>query len=392
MPLQNGFHSDAQHPPSRYSNLRENLRADYIFNLDHLSSKVDFYHNFTNMSSLLFLILLASPLLLGWWLDLLLGDPARLPHPVVYMGKWIGFWEHRLNQGTCRMLKGAIMALLSIILIFCLTWLLLSPCVLGGLPWFDLTHCTVYIILSTLLVFFCLAGKTLRKEVKMVFEAAEQGETQARRQVARIVGRDTSQLSLQECRTAALETLAENLSDGVVAPLFWFTLLGVPGMMAYKMVNTLDSMIGYHSERYLRFGCWAARIDDAFNFIPARLTALLMLLADALTHPRQLASHLRFVNHYGPQHASPNSGWPESALASILDCRFGGPHEYFGETFDKPFIGHHERMLGHTDMKRSLRVCFIAECLCILLILAFFYLVLHSDLNWSWWMKVRGIL
>ena len=127
-----------------------------------------------------------------------------------------------------------------------------------------------------LLMFYCLAGTTLVREVRMVFKAVDRSLEEGRKQVARIVGRDTSALSAQEVRTAALETLAENLSDGVVAPLFWYLLLGVPGMLAYKMVNTLDSMVGYKNERYCRFGCFAARLDDAANYIPARLTAFLM--------------------------------------------------------------------------------------------------------------------
>ena len=127
-------------------------------------------------------------------------------------------------------------------------------------------------------VFYCLAGKTLIKEVKAVFEAVDRSTEEGRRQVARIVWRDTSNLSPQEIRAAALETLSENLSDGVIAPMFWFALLGLPGMMAYKMVNTLDSMIGYKNERYLEFGRIAAQIDDITNYIPARLTAYLMLL------------------------------------------------------------------------------------------------------------------
>lgn len=285
---------------------------------------------------------------MGWLLDLVFGDPACLPHPVVYMGKWIAFWEKRLNHGGWRMTKGAVMAVASILLTGCAVWVIFLLADGCPQPWNSIIHVT----LGSVLVFFCLAGKTLRQEVRMVFQAAEEGEEKARRQVARIVGRDTSQLSLQECRTAALETLAENLSDGVIAPLFWYALLGIPGMMAYKMVNTLDSMIGYHSERYLRFGCWAARMDDVANYLPARLTALLMLLVEG----RSLPSRIRFVLRFGPQHASPNSGWPEAALASILDCRFGGPHYYFGEYFYKPYIGTNERPFAFRDMQRAVSV------------------------------------
>ena len=150
-------------------------------------------------------------------------------------------------------------------------------------------------------------------EVREVFYAVDRSLEEGRERVGRIVGRDTSQLSAQEIRTAALETLAENLSDGVVAPMFWFLLLGLPGMMAYKMVNTLDSMIGYKNERYLEFGRIAARIDDMANYIPARLTSLLMLLVSGNWSKRD------FILKYGRAHASPNSGYPESALAAILD-------------------------------------------------------------------------
>ena len=199
-------------------------------------------------------------------------------------------------------------------------------------------------------VFYCLAGKTLASEVRMVFEAVERSTEAGRQQVSRIVGRDTSRLSPQEIRTAALETLSENLSDGVIAPMFWFLLLGLPGMMAYKMVNTLDSMIGYRSERYRDFGACAARIDDVANFVPARLTACLMLLVSGKWR------HWDFVRRYGRAHASPNSGYPESALAAILDCRFGGTHDYFGQPVEKPYIGTNDRLLTSADMERAVRI------------------------------------
>lgn len=221
-------------------------------------------------------------------------------------------------------------------------------------------------VLQVLLIFYCLAGTTLVREVRMVFLAVDRSLEEGRRQVARIVGRDTSELSAQEVRTAALETLAENLSDGVVAPLFWYLLLGVPGMLAYKMVNTLDSMIGYRNERYRRFGCFAARLDDVANFIPARLTAFLMVVVSGRL------SLLGFVARYGSQHASPNSGYPESALAGILNCRFGGPHNYFGEEVWKPYIGDNERPLTTEDMHTAIRINRRAEGLMILLVLASF--------------------
>lgn len=300
-------------------------------------------------------------LLCGWVLDLVFGDPSKLPHPIVWFGKLIAAGEHQLNKGSHRRLKGALLAISLILFIFALAWLLRT--VLGIFALFIYDGTTIHqiplllYIFDILAVFYCLAGTTLIREVQQVFFALDRSLEEGRQQVARIVGRDTSHLSAQEVRTAALETLAENLSDGVVAPLFWLLLLGTPGMLAYKMVNTLDSMIGYHTERYLEFGCIAAHIDDVANYIPARLTALLMVLSSGRL------KLLGFVRKYGRNHASPNSGYPESALAAILDCRFGGPHYYFGELFDKPYIGSNPRELSTDDMKKAVRVNRTAEIL-----------------------------
>lgn len=293
-------------------------------------------------------------LLIGWLMDLVFGDPERLPHPIVWFGKMIAFGEKRLNSGGHRKLKGGLMAVALIALVFGISWLI-RWWLMGVSMW-------VVFVFDAIVVFYCLAGTTLIKEVRDVFLALDRSLDEGRARVARIVGRDTSELSAQEVRTAALETLAENLSDGVIAPLFWLAVLGTPGMLAYKMVNTLDSMIGYHTERYLQFGCWAAHIDDVANFIPARLTAAVMVVGR--TH------HLRFVLRNGKNHASPNSGYPEAALAGILNCRFGGPHKYFGEVFDKPYIGENDRELTTADMKTAIRVNRMAEILMITLLLA----------------------
>ena len=306
-------------------------------------------------------------LLIGWVLDLLFGDPARLPHPVVWFGRAIAFCERHLNRGRHRRLKGALTAVSLIALVFAVTWLLCYQ--------LSIINCQLSIIANAVMIFYCLAGTTLIREVRQVFLALDRSLDEGRQQVARIVGRDTSELSAQEVRTAALETLAENLSDGVIAPLFWLALLGVPGMMAYKMVNTLDSMIGYKTERYKDFGCWAAHIDDVANYIPARLTALLMILPSLLSVNNHGGSKLftinysllTFVRRNGRNHASPNSGYPEAALAGILNCRFGGPHTYFGQLFDKPYIGDNDRELTTDDMRIAVRVNRRAEVLMVIL-------------------------
>lgn len=287
----------------------------------------------------------------AWILDLVLGDPANIPHPIVYFGKWIAWGERNLNKGTKRLFKGALFSLSSILL----TYVVFASI----MHLLQLWNSIAYPLVGIILLFFSLAGTTLIKEVRDVFLALDESLEKGRKQVARIVGRDTQNLSAQEVRTAALETLAENLSDGVIAPLFWFLLLGVPGALMYKMVNTLDSMIGYQNERYKDFGCWAARIDDAFNFIPARLTALLM----AIVSGKRFLPLMRFILKFSRNHASPNSGWPESALAGVLDCRFGGPHDYFGELFYKPYIGTNARPLTTQDMKIATRINRRAEIL-----------------------------
>jgi adenosylcobinamide-phosphate synthase len=320
----------------------------------------------------------AITLLIGWVLDLIFGDPQRLPHPIVWFGKVISAFEHSLNKGNHRKLKGALTAIGLILFVFVFVWMLRKILGLFTLFIFDGTHEQVYQIpvllylFDILAIFYCLAGTTLIREVRAVFLALDRSLDEGRQQVARIVGRDTSELSAQEVRTAALETLAENLSDGVIAPLFWFAILGTPGMLAYKMVNTLDSMIGYKTERYRDFGCWAAHIDDIANYIPARLTALLMILFSPpnLGGVRGGLNRLKFVYKYGRCHASPNSGYPEAALAGILDCRFGGPHYYFGQIFDKPYIGTNDRPLTTDDMKKAIRVNRTAEILMVLLVVA----------------------
>ena len=299
-----------------------------------------------------------SSFLIGWLLDRLFGDPERLPHPVVLFGKMIAKGERMLNLGKWRVLKGALLAVMLITVVVFATWTMIVVA--------DKVNIYLGMAMRAILVFYCLAGTTLIREVRQVFYAIDSSLDEGRQQVARIVGRDTSELTDEEVRKAALETLAENLNDGVIAPLFWFAIGGVPAMMGYKMVNTLDSMIAYHSPRYLKFGKAAARIDDIANYIPARLTALLMLIA------ARRPNLVSFVMKYGPCHASPNSGWPEAALAGILGCRFGGPHKYFGETFDKPYIGNQDKPLTREDMEKAVRINRTAETLGVIIILLLF--------------------
>jgi adenosylcobinamide-phosphate synthase len=300
--------------------------------------------------------LIVAPLIFGYLLDLALGDPSWMPHPVVAYGRAIDAGEHRLNRGSsaARFILGALLA----VVLVAATWLLWA----SALALAARLHPFAAAALETFGVFTALANRTLVDEGRAVFRALDDdGLPAARRRLSRIVGRDTARLDAQQIRTAALETLSENLSDGVVAPLFWYAAGGVPAMMAYKMVSTLDSMIGHRDARHEYFGKTGARLDDLANFLPARLTAL--LIATLAVSPRSF----RYIARYGRAHASPNSGYPEAALAGVLETRFGGSHTYGGELVEKPFIGESERPLSTADFTRGARLNHAVCAVCVFL-------------------------
>lgn len=284
------------------------------------------------------------PMLLAILLDSKLGDPTTLGHPIIFFGRLIGWGEKRLNRGRHRRLKGALYNGQLVGLTLFLSWYLLEQLLnLGSIGQM------VALLLATVLCFYMLSGKTLIDEVSAVFREVDRELEAGRRQVARIVGRDTAQLSAQEVRTAALETLAENLSDGVVGPILSWALLGTPGILTYKMINTQDSMVGYLNERYRAYGFFSAKLDDLVNLLPSRLTALFLLLGAGRL------DLIPFVLREGKKHLSPNSGYPEAALAGLLGCRFGGAHDYFGELVEKPHIGDQARELTYADLTLAVR-------------------------------------
>ena len=290
------------------------------------------------LNDILLPIVALLPLLVGYIFDLLLGDPERWPHVVRLFGNAIAFWERKLNRGAFRLAKGAAMAVILIAatyLFFFAADTLLRDYPIAWLAW------------SSLFCFWGLGNKNLIDEGRGVWRALALGLDAGRKQLSRIVGRNTETLSAKKVKLAVLETLSENLSDGVVAPIFFFAIGGVPAMMAYKMVNTLDSMVGYRNSRYEQFGKVAARLDDVANFIPARITALLMVLVSLS------GRGFRFIFRFGHAHKSPNSGYPEAALAGILDIRFGGPSTKGGEVVEKPFIGEVDREPEDADFARA---------------------------------------
>jgi adenosylcobinamide-phosphate synthase len=274
---------------------------------------------------------------------------ATIGHPVIWIGWLVARLEERLNWSHAsfgrRRRRGGIalgLVLMAVLIVsFGLTLMLRS----FAFGW----------IIEALLASSLLAQKALREAVLNVANALRTGNIDtAREAVSHIVGRDTASLDEAEISRAAIETLAENASDGVVAPLFYLALFGLPGAAIYKAINTADSMIGHRSERYAAFGWAAARLDDVANYIPARLTAILLASMAALM-PGASPSHayeaaMRDAN----KHASPNAGWPEAAMAGALDFSLGGPRAYQGKTLDLPLMGEGRRLLGAEDIEDAI--------------------------------------
>ena len=266
-------------------------------------------------------------------LDFLLGDPERLPHPVVVMGRAVSYFESRFRKGIANpFLAGLLFACFLIIATWLAGW-----GIIRGVQWIDPFLGDV---IQMVFLFFCFSSKSLEKAAMAVFDALQTGRLeQARQKVGWIVGRETCELDEAGVTRAAVETVAENFVDGFLSPLFFACIGGVPLALAYKMVNTLDSMVGYKNEQYLLFGRAAARIDDAANFIPARLSVPVITAAMSLISVVQARRSFATAMSQGRRHKSPNAGYPEAAFAGALGIRMGGANVYHGKRVDKPFIG-----------------------------------------------------
>jgi adenosylcobinamide-phosphate synthase len=291
---------------------------------------------------------LALPFLLAYLLDLLLGDPPGWPHPVRLLGRIMQYWESTLYQDRVRagaLFWLAVMGTVFVLFFGVLLIMALTP------PWAGvavLTYC----------LYAGLATRSLHQESHKVEAALGRGDLEgARAHLAMIVGRETAHLSPEDMRRAAIETVAENLADGVVAPMFFILILGLPGLFFYKAANTMDSMVGYKNYWYARFGKVAARVDDVLNFIPARLTALLMIPTAALLG-LDWRGACRILWRDRSHAASPNAGWPEAAMAGALGVRLGGPSIYFGRLVEKPFIGEANQSLDRKRYRQAVRVLY----------------------------------
>ncbi len=300
----------------------------------------------------------------GFLLDLLLGDPEKLAplHPVVWMGRAIRGLEKTLRARFPKTERGAYHAGLCMAALMITGTAALSAAVLYLLNtlWPPLS-----LAVETLWCWQALAAKDLRVETMRVYDRLRAGTLEeARGMLSRIVGRDTGSLDAPGVIRAAVETVAENFSDGVTAPMLYMALGGAPLALGYKAVNTMDSMVGYRSERYRDFGKAPARIDDAVNFLPARLSALLLIAAAALCgeDARQAA---RIWRRDRRRHDSPNAGQCEAAMAGALGVRLCGPASYFGERHDKPYIGDDTRPVGAEDIPRACRMEAAGSLLCL---------------------------
>ncbi|MFH2058137.1 MAG: adenosylcobinamide-phosphate synthase CbiB [Pseudomonadota bacterium] len=266
-------------------------------------------------------------------LDFIFGDPERLPHPVIYMGNAISFFESRFRKMIPNLL---ISGILFAVFLIVSTWLIAFITIKSAMA----IHPVLGIVVQIFLLFFCFSSRSLERAALAVFNALKiKNLPDARQKVAMIVGRQTQKLDQKAITRATVETVAENYVDGFLSPLFFACIGGVPFALAYKMINTLDSMVGYKNETYLFFGRGAARIDDVANFIPARLSVLMISLAALVFSSKRAFMALKIGFYQGNLHKSPNAGYPEAAFAGALKIRLGGPSIYHGTRVDKPFLG-----------------------------------------------------
>lgn len=301
---------------------------------------------------------------LGFLLDLWLADPGWMPHPVVLMGKCITRLEEVLRSRFPATPKGerAAGCVLAVLLPVGTLVLTGAICLLAGR-----IHPLLGLAVQTFWCWQALAVKGLAEESKNVYrQLAAEDLPGARRAVARIVGRDTQALTEEGVTKAAVETVAENFSDGVVAPLFYMMIGGAPLALCYKAVNTMDSMIGYKNQRYLQFGRAAAKLDDAANYLPSRLAAVFWILAAGLTG-QDAPNAWRIWWRDRRNHASPNSAQTESACAGALGVQLAGPAHYFGEYYNKPTIGDAKRPIEPRDILRANRMLFAGAGLALVL-------------------------
>ena len=302
-------------------------------------------------------------ILLGYIADLIFGDPYWFPHPVRAIGSFISFFEGIIRRiartAIAQKIAGFILAGVTVGISYAVVWWLIKIALSVNMLLFH--------ILNIFFIYTVLATKCLGQEAKKVYKFLKNGEIDnAREALSYIVGRDTDRLDTQGICRAVIETVAENTSDGIVAPLFYLFLGGASLAMAYKAVNTLDSMVGYKNERYINIGVASARLDDIANFLPARITALFIVVASFLSGMNSRHSFLIMIRD-GHKHTSPNSGYPESSMAGALDIQLGGLSTYGGRIVEKPYIGDPIDTIHPEHILLSVKIMYITSLLAFLL-------------------------
>ncbi|MEN0614760.1 adenosylcobinamide-phosphate synthase CbiB [Klebsiella indica] len=305
----------------------------------------------------------------AWILDFIIGDPQNWPHPVRWTGNLIAIVQRAVRR-CCRSdfalrIGGGVMCLVVVGLTWGVSW--------GGLTLAQMIHPWFGWAVEVWMIFTVLAGRCLAQSAREVERPLRAGDLAASRiKLSWIVGRDTSQLQPPQINRAVVETVAENTVDGIIAPLFFLLLGGAPLAMAYKAINTLDSMVGYKHEKYRAIGMVSARLDDVANFIPARLSWLLIGIAAFLCREAGgRALQIGWRDRYN--HSSPNCGWSEASVAGALGIRLGGPNNYFGQRVEKPWIGDATRDISVDDISRTIRLMWVASTLALALFMAVRY-------------------
>lgn len=316
------------------------------------------------------LIIIVSAILL----DLIIGDPKWLPHPVVGFGKCISFLEKRWNVFPFQKQKGLLLSAVVVGMTYLLSFLVV---------YFAYSlHYTIGIIVEIYLIFTTIAIKGLKQAAIEVAKPLLKGDLpKARIALSWIVGRDTKDLAEGEMVRGTVETTAENTVDAILSPLFWALIGGAPAALAYRAVNTLDSMVGYKNKRYLEFGWASARLDDVMNWIPSKIAALCIWLSAIILSPARLQKCLFITFRDAPKHPSPNSGWPEAMVAGLLGVQLGGRNTYEGRISERAKLGNADRELNPADIFKTIQ--YMHGCWMIFIILlVVFYIIIFS--KWGW--------
>lgn len=303
-------------------------------------------------------------IVIAFLIDCILGDPYNFPHPVRFIGKYIKLFENKVFNKTRTKIElkyfyGVLLTISTVGLTFILTVLILQIA--------KSINIYLFYILNIIILWTTIAPKCLAQEGYKVYKPLKDDNIElARNRISFLVSRDTENLSKSQICRATVETILENISDGVIAPLFYAFIGGAPLAMAYKAVNTLDSMVGYRNDKYENFGFFSAKLDDCLNFIPSRLSGILIIIS-AFCLKYDYRNALKIFIRDRKKHESPNSAHPESAGAGALDIQLGGATSYFGEIHNKPYIGDNIKQIMPNDILKSIKLLYISTIILILI-------------------------